>query len=393
MSLSLFLLGSRRIGCSAAYSAALLDLCLVKGIQFADFCGEPDGAISFSLPTAEAKRLLRLANTAGIAVRAEPWRGLPAILWRYRRRVGLLIGVVLIALLLIFAERFVWDVRVTGNVTMTESEVIGELRACGFGVGSYIPSVHAASLENRVLLASDRISWISVYLDGTVARVQVIEHVATPPPTDTSRPANLVAAVDGQIELIELYRGNCVVKVGQAVRRGDLLVSGLYDSTLHGYRYTRAAGKILARTERTLRIEIPLSYTEKVYQDEKIGKIYLQFFDYSLKVFKSVGNGTDTCDIIKEEINPSLLGAHTLPIGITVEKWVPYVEKVAIRTHEDALSLAYAELDRELAGLSEQVEVLGKTIRTELGEARLVLVCTLSCIEDIALQSEFEIIE
>jgi similar to stage IV sporulation protein len=301
--------------------------------------------------------------------------------------------VILIAFLLFFAERFVWDVRVTGNVTMTESEVIEELRACGFGVGSYIPSVHASALENRVLLASDRISWISVYLEGTVARVQVIEQAAAPPPIDTSRPANLVAAVDGQIELIELYRGNCVVKIGQAVRAGDLLVSGLYDSSLYGYRYTRAAGRILARTERTLRVEIPLSYTEKVYESEKCDEINLKFFDYSLKVFKSVGNGTDTCDIIKEEINLNLLGSHTLPLGITVTKRIGYTEREAVRSPETALSLAYAELARELASLSERVDVIGKTICTEIGEESLILECRLSCIEDIAVQTEFEMIE
>jgi len=393
MNLSLFLVGSRRISCSGAYSSALLDLCLRGGYDLSDFFASEDGAVCFRLSALAAKRLMRDAAREGIAITVEDSRGLPAILWHHRRRAGLMLGVILIAFLLFFAERFVWDVRVTGNVTMTESEVLEELHACGFGVGSYIPSIDASALENRVLLASDRISWISVYLDGTVARVQVIEHVETPPPTDLSRPANLIAAVDGQIELIELYRGNCVVRVGQAVRAGELLVSGLYDSTLQGYRYTRAAGKILARTERTVRVEIPLEYTEKVYKSEKYDEIHLKFFDYSLKVFKSVGNGTDTCDIIKEEINLDPFGRHTLPLGITVTKRLGYTEMIAQRDHECALALAYAELDRRMAELSDHVEVLSKTIRTEIGERSLILECTLSCIEDIAVQTEFEIIE
>ena len=55
--------------------------------------------------------------------------------------------------------------------------------------------------------------------------------------------------------------------------------------------------------------------------------------------------------------------------------------------------MAYAELDRRMATLSESIEVLSKAIRTEIGEESLILECTLSCIEDIAVQTEFEIIE
>lgn len=393
MNLSLFLVGSRRIFCGRAYSSALLDLCLEGHYEISDFCAASDGSVSFCLSASAAKRLARDASRVGIVIGLGETRGLPAILWHYRRRAGLMLGAILIALLLVFSERFVWDVRVTGNVSMTESEVLEELRACGFGVGSYIPSVHASALENRVLLASDRISWISVYLDGTVARVQVIERVEEPPTTDHSRPANLIAAADGQIELVELYRGNCLVHVGQAVRAGDLLVSGLYDSTLHGYRYTRAAGRILARTERTLRVEIPLKYVEKVYVSEKYNEIYLNFFDNLLKVFNCVGNGTDTYDIIKEEINFDPFGGHTLPLRITLTKRLEYTETEAERTPEQALAMAYAELDRRMATLSESIEVLSKAIRTEIGEESLILECTLSCIEDIAVQTEFEIIE
>jgi similar to stage IV sporulation protein len=139
---------------------------------------------------------------------------------------------------------------------MTESEIRKELKAGGLFVGSYIPALHIGELENRVLLSSDTLSWITVNLDGTVARVQVIERTE-PQAGETGRlPANLVAGADGQIELIQLYRGNCLVKMGQAVKKGELLVSGIYESASVGLRYTRAAGQVLARTERVIRLEV-----------------------------------------------------------------------------------------------------------------------------------------
>ncbi|MBQ9132152.1 MAG: sporulation protein YqfD, partial [Clostridia bacterium] len=299
-------------------------------------------------------------------------------------------GSALALALVVLSQQFVWDIRVTGNVDMTRAQVLEELRNCGFSVGSYLPDVQASGLENRVLLSSDRIAWISVNLEGTVANVQIVERTA-PPAEESHKPANLIAAADGQIELVELYRGNPVVKMGQAVRQGDLLVSGLYDSQTLGYRYTRAAGKVLARTERSYRVEIPLVYEEKVYQEAEYGEILLNFFDFSIKIYKSTGNWGASCDIIEKEKGFDLFFGSTLPLSLTVVEELPYTVQSATRTPEQAARLAYAELERELATLSASAQLLEKRMTATLTEDALILDCVVKCMEDIALQVEFEI--
>lgn len=388
----LFLTGSRRVRADAQNSTAVLDICLRYGIPYSDFFCADDGSIGFSVSLRAAKRLSRLCASQGIELRILQSGGMPLLLWRYRRRAGLMIGILLSVVLLILSGRFVWDVRVQGTAEMSEAEVLEELRACGFGVGSYIPRVQTEKLENRVLIASDRISWIAIRIDGTVAQVQVIEHTSAPSEEDRTKPANLIAAMDGQIELIELYRGNAIVGIGQAVRRGELLVSGLYESQTVGVRYTRAAGKILARTEREFRVEIPLSYQEKVFQEEKCAGITLNFFNFSLKIFENSGNEGVMCDIIDEDKVFSLPNGQRLPLSVKVEKCVPYRTVTAVRTPDDALLLAYEALDLQLASLSDGAELLSKQIETTLTETSLILHCTVTCIEDIAVQQEFEIL-
>ncbi len=393
MSLSLFFFGSRTVRAKACYRTELLNICLQNGINYSSFSCAEDGSVSFCVSFATARKLKQLCGAAGVELEMAEGKGLPHLVYRYRRRAGVLLGSLIAIVLLVLSERFVWDVRVSGNTFMSEGEILRELKECGFGIGSYIPDVHAGELENRVLLASDRIAWISVYLDGTVARVQVIERAEASPSEDLSRPANLVAAADGQIEVIELYRGNCVVKRGQAVKKGELLVSGLYDSSLTGYRWTRAAGKVLARTEHTITVEIPLSYEEKVYSDAKCGEIALNFFDFSMKIFKNTGNLPPTCDIIKEERGAGLFGMHDLPFGLTVTTCYAYTAEQRTRSHEEALVMAYAALEHRLGSLSGVSELLRKDITTRMGDDSLILECTVLCIEDIAVQSEFEITE
>ena len=387
-----FACGYQTVGCSAAERTSLLNLCLHEQIVYRDFCTAEDGSVRFTVSLYTARRLKRLCQMRNIALTLGARGGLPWLAVCYRRRVGLMLGVLVAVALMILSQRFIWDVRISGNEELTRAQVLEELGACGFGIGSYIPDLQTEVVENRVLLASERIAWISLYVDGTVAKVQIIENKAPPTPP-SHKPANLVAAVDGQIESVELLRGNCMVAVGQAVRAGELLVSGLYDSNAVGYRYTRAAGRILARTERTVTVNIPLHYDQKESGDPKINQTDLNFFGFSIKIFKSTGNLPISYDIIYKNIELDLPFVSSLPVGWRVTYAVPYEIRAEERTQKEALELAYAALESELAAVSGDVMLLSKEIRTEIGEDGVVLTCTLRCIEDIARQIEFEITE
>ncbi len=387
-----FLFGRYKVWTEAENRTALLNLCLTCEICYTDFVYHEDGSISFCIDAINCRRLRKKAEEVGITLQMIEGKGAPLLLWKYRKRFGLLIGALLATALLLLSQCFIWDIRVLGNTTMTESEIREELRLCGLKTGSYIPDLEIGQLENRVLMGSDRISWISINLSGTVATVQVIEHVE-PPKEDVKKPANLIASCDGQIEHVELYRGNCVVSRGQAVKKGELLVSGIYDSNTVGYRYTRAGGRVFAKIERSFTVTVPLVFEEKTYSEKKYAQIDLNFFDFSLNIYKRTGNVYGECDIIKEEYGLDLLGLHSLPISWSVTTARPYTLSTVERTYEEAMHCAYAQLSRRLAILSVDAELLEKRIQTTMTDTELILVCTVVCIEDIAVQTEFEITE
>lgn len=387
------LFGYRRVCARAIYATGLLDICLRYSIGYSDFSCNEAGDISFCVPMLSVGRLQKLCRWEGVELTLLQGGGLPSLLWRYRRRAGLFAGGILALALLVLSGRFVWDVRVTGNGTMSAAQVKAELKSCGFGVGSYIPDIRTEELENRVLMQSDKISWISLYMDGTVAKVQVIEHITPPDENTHTRPANLVAERDGQIEYLQIYKGNCVVKVGQAVRAGELLVSGVYDSATEGVRFTRAAGEVMARTERVFTVKIPLSYTEKCYGEAEKGDRVLNFFDFSVNFFKNSGKEGEKYDIIREDRVAELWGGVRLPLYLTSVTLLPYTEQTRTHSATDALELAYRELDRELSALSAEAELLRKDVQTEIGDTYVCLTCTVACMENIAKQIEFDVEE
>ena len=393
MSLTLFLCGTRTLRVPRVHCTAVMNLCMQMGISYRNFVWEED-AVCFQCSMRAAGRLMRACRRRDMEVSCLFAQGLPSLFLAFFRRPGLVAGSILGIVLTVLSGFFVWSVDITGNVTMSEEEVLSALRECDFGVGSYLPALQIRKLENRILMASDRIGWISIYPDGTVARVQIIEHKAPDAPMeDRKRPANLIAAADGQIEYVELYRGNCMVQIGQAVKKGELLVSGLYDSQTEGFRYTRAAGNVMARTEHTYRVEIPLVGEEKVLGEVETDEMILHFFNFSMKIFKNSRNLPSTCDIIKNEIELPNSGKNRLPFSVTQICRQPYVMQTVYRTEEEALALCYEELERTLSALSDSAQLLSKEITTEITRESVVLLCTVGCIENIAVQQEFDIIE
>lgn len=389
LNLPLFFLGCRRISADADCREAFLNLCFSCGLSFSGITTDREGGVSLRTGLLSARRLTRAAKTAGVILRSEG-EGLPFWLWRRRGRAGLLLGTIFAIALLILSERFVWAIRVTGNEHLSAGQIRQTLAAEGLEIGTYLPGLRMNEIETRVLLRSEELAWISLRMEGTVAVAQVIERI--PEPQTHDRPANLVAACDGQIEGLELFRGQAMVSVGQPVRAGELLVSGVYDSATVGYRYTRAAGRVLARTERELTVEIPLSYEEKTYSGSPERRTTLQFFNFSIKFSKNSRKEESGCDIIDTILSGDRFGLPGVPVFLIRTTVSPYVTVPAQRTCEEALELAYAELSDRLSQLSADVRLLEKRIRPELTDFSVKLHCTLICVENIAVQTEFEVV-
>lgn len=297
---------------------------------------------------------------------------------------------------MIASSQIVWDVRITGNETVSSRDIEQSLAACGFGVGTPLRGFRADVTENRVLMLDDRLAWISINRRGTVAYVQVREAAHAPKDDEeNTAAANVVASRPGRIERVELVRGLVVVGKGDTVDEGDLLVSGLYDSLVYGYRWTHAEARVYARTVREIHISIPLTYEQRVYSaEEGIARdVSLKFFSKTIKFSKSTGNEGVLCDTIESERSMGIFSEVGFPLSVQTVWYLPYTVATATRTPAEAEELAYYELAREIASIPGGVELLQKSVTTHLGESEMRLDCTVVCIEDIATIRPIDIVQ
>ena len=378
-----FIFGYRRFKVDRLASARLLELLMKRGINSHSAVFSED-TLDFSVSFYASKKLLRECAAAGIEVTEISTHGLPTVLLRYRKRAGLFVGTAAAVAIVIASSSVIFDVRVDGNRRLSDDEVILTLRECGLHLGDLRRRVDTDAIENRVMIYSDDISWISINIIGNVAEVQIRETEVVPEPEELYDAANIIAAKDGFIERFEDTRGNIILEVGDFVREGELIVSGLYDSVTEGVRYTSARGRVMARTSEVITLSVPLEYEKKVYTGMEITEKYLIFFEKELKFFGKCGNLPSSCDTIETVEYLNLFGAGKLPVGVRTVRNLEYGYESDVRTETEARSVALCELEARLSALSESVELLKKTVSFEVRESELILRCEIEMIEDIA---------
>ena len=390
MNPSYFFLGGVKIFADYDNAAPILNLCMYYGIPYTKFTPTANG-VELVIRYSSFKKFKKEAGARGIAFNVLKRRGFPALVDRYKLRIGAFVGILIAAILVIASQSVIWDIEVVGNETVTTSEIRRLLREEGFFVGCYIPTANTDKIETRILVKSDVISWMSINIKGTVAEVQVRENVKPKEDDTPKKPANLVASKDGIIEEVRIFHGTLTVSPGQPVGKGTLLVSGFYEGERVGVMYTRAAGQVFARTKSEYYIEIPFEYEGKRYTGEEYYDNYLIFFDYLINISKNSGKEGVLYDKIDIVENFCLPGGIETPFGAKSVKYAAYETVTFTRTAEEAEALAYFELSRRLGEDATDGIIVSKTITPIVKEDSFALLCKIEIIEDIAAAVEFEV--
>ena len=372
------------------HAACFLNLCHDTGFIYQPLPKKDnEEAYCYRCRLATSTELLRRCKERGIALREVHYGGLPRVFYRYRRRAGLAVGGVLAALLIWLSCSVVWDVRIETEGDVSLSRMREQLTSCGLSVGSWIPSLETDEVESRLLTSSQGVAWVSVNMRGTVAYVQ-IRPLLTPDAVDSQgETVNLVASSDGIVESVRLMAGDVVVRPGDLVRKGQLLISGVRDIGEDGYALSEARGEVMARTTHTLTLEIPLSYEQKVYTGEKKVEKTLFFFGKAIKVTKSTGIIGGNCDTIRKMEIYSLFGDVALPVSMQTVELRPYEMQTVTLTPDEAKRRAYEQLGRTLTMATREAMLLSRQVECVITDKACVLKCTYTCLENIAVPLPF----
>ena len=387
----IFLFGYKTISADISFAADIFNLCKENGIIYNNQRAN-ESSVSLDCTLFYARYLERLCQKRGISLLSVRSHGLPHIIYKYRHRYGLAAGLFISVLLVILSQLFVWDIRIDGERRLAEKQILDDLNKCGIHVGSLIKSLDTDVIQNRMIIYSDEVSWISINLLGTVAHVEIREVEPLPEKEKNPPAANLVATEDGEITGFEEVRGEIAVKIGDRVRKGELLVSGIRQSKTQGFSYTAADGRVFAKTISSYFVEVPLEYDKKEATGKVYTEKYLVFFNKDVKIYSNNRKLSASCDIIDTVNYLNILSLGELPFGIRTVRHIEYSLVKTSRSAEEAIDLAFLKLRylEEELGVSD---VLSKQLTGSLVDRVYRLDCTATSIKNIARQVEIEIVK
>lgn len=290
-----FLRGMVILRVTGPFPERLINLCAQEGIDFWAMEWLDEHTVRLTTRRGSLARFQELARRAGCEVEREASRGLPDFLGRFRTRYAFLVGLVFALCAVSFLSRFILVVQVSGNETVPTAVILSQLRQLGARPGAYGPGLDRKQLAQELLVRVDGLSWAALNLHGTRLEVIVREEIKTPERVDESGCFDIVAQADGIITHIEPELGDALVKDGDVVAKGDVLISGTvtleppqYSGLPNRYYQTHARGRVWARTWRFLTAAIPADTAVKEYTGAEQSVWSVNFLGRRIKILETL---------------------------------------------------------------------------------------------------------
>ena len=310
-------------------------------------------------------------------------RGVPYFLGRFRKRYAFLAGFAGSLLAVCILSSFVLTVDIQGNETVSTAQILSELRRQGVRPGAYGPAIDERQAANRALLQLPGRSWMAINLHGTRAEVLVREAVPQPEVVDETRLGDVIAEAPGIIS-------QAMFQEGDTVLAGEVLISGTvrldppeYSGLEPTWLEVRAAGRVYARTWRTLTAEIPLEGEVKRYTGERERHWFVNLLGRRINFYGNGGISFAKYDKISDVWTAVLPGGQHLPLALGRETLRAYELEETGLDAGAAQTLLEQRLEEALRAQVGEGEVLSTAYTAVRDGGMLTVTLAAECREEI----------
>ena len=281
-----YLYGFAKIHLRGIHINRFVNLCKARDIKLWNLEQKED-EIFFFTASKDIARLEEPARKTGSDVEVLRVYGIREFIRKNKKRIPFVAGFILFAVLIYIQSLFIWEISVSGESDYTSDEILQHINEYYVQTGTPKSKVDCAELEKNLRKDFEDIAWISCALTGTKLSVEITETLNVFTDTSMKEPCNIIASQDCTITEIVTASGTPVVKAGDDVKKGDILISGavyLYDDNneVLDTNYVSAEGTVYGICVYHYKDTVPLSCYSKEYTGNE--KSYYSFgaFQYSL---------------------------------------------------------------------------------------------------------------
>lgn len=258
-----YIFGYVNISVEGYFIERFINICISKNVLLWNSKRKKSSFLYTNIGMRDFKKIKEIAKITKCRVKIQRKRGLPFLLNRYKKRKIFVISLAIILLLIFGTSNFVWNIEIIGNNTIETSEIMQDLNENGLKTGMIKQKINTKEIINNIRLKRDDIAWIGINIKGTNAIVSVVEADKKPEIIDENEYCNIVTKKDGVITKINVQNGTALVKEGDIVKNGNILVGGWLEGKYTGTRYVHAKAEVEAKVWYSKKDKISLKQEQK----------------------------------------------------------------------------------------------------------------------------------
>lgn len=358
-----YILGYLNIEIEGYYIEKFINLCNNKKIALWNLKREKTTILNANIGITDFKEIRKILKKTKCRVKIKNKKGLPFIFNKYKKRKIFLLLLAICIATIIALSNFIWNIEITGTNKINKDEIMQILEETNFKVGTLKSKADTKEAINKIRLERDDVAWVGIDIKGTNAVVEIVEADEKPEIINEEEYCNLVASKDGIISKVNAANGTPLVKEGNVVKKGDILVAGWLEGKYTGTRYVHATGSVEARVWYSQKEKVSLKQIEKEYTGETETKYSLNINNFKINLYKRLSN-FEKYDTIEEYKKLQLFSDFYLPFGLTKITNKEYNEKEIILQKEDAknqaVNLAEEKINEQI---KDKSKILNKQIK------------------------------
>lgn len=339
-----------------------------------------------TVQAAEYRSLCKIARRLGLKMRIEKKHGIYFTLKRHRDKIGFAAGAIFAAAVVLFLNLFVWEINISGNKAVSSEEIMATLANSGLKTGTLRTAHDARKIEWNIMNDNKEIAWATVNIQGCCVNVVVSEtRREAEMKYDDDKPVNIIAAKYGVIRKMDVFDGQGVVKVGDAVMKGDLLVSATFEDRHGKLTLKHSRARVMAETDYEITVEFPLEQVIETTGGVKKSVKGIEIMGLSIPLGSS--RGCEELPAEKEEKELYFLWI-ILPVKEICTKYYAVKQNTITYTAEQAKGGAFQLLEQKEAEEMSNMEIILRKTEEKIANGKYIIRASYDCIMDIAEEQD-----
>ena len=286
-------------------------------IPVCDLVWESGMEVCFCVLRGHLPKVQKIANRSDTRLEVVNCTGLPVVIRSCVRYPVICAAVAVLLAATIGLPGRILFIQVEGNQDIPDSLILERAADCGLHFGADRSELRSEQIKNRLLSSLPELSWVGVNTQGCVATIRIQERQMEPE-SDTPVPGNIVASEDAVVLRVTATAGNTLCAPGDAVRKGQILISGYTDLGLCTH-VEAAEGEVFGLTSHTITAVIPEKQWSRDENGAVVKKYSVIFGKKRINFYSNSGILHTGCGKMTKIRYLRLPGGWTLPIALVTQ--------------------------------------------------------------------------